>query len=1188
LVRPRSREAWMVLIATLIAFLILQILTTHSPVAPFNFDGGIPNDVQSWGEQPPTQHVTLELRAGGDVDLNAVPPLDDSMTNPDYKLLPYHWYMTAEYWINPSNSYGLPDSGVVAAIEASAKAWDSQTSFQVFSYKGTASLPAGVRDGYNVIAWGSWDSDVIAVTNIWYSGRRVFETDTVMNTFYVWSLEGEAGKMDVQNIMTHEFGHWCGLDDLYNDKDYWLTMYGYAHDGETYKRTLGLGDILGLKAFYNPDLTLEDLRIEPESPRVGDTVTLYATVRNLGEVASAENFATYCYMDGKLYSYFETSLMPRTSKMLSVAWNATSGSHTVRWVTDATNVVDESNEGNNEMNLTFSVFAPSLILRPGEGPVGANVTASGCCFQPNSSVALSFNLAGAVATANTDANGSFQVTFLVPASVSGSHNVSATDALGNSAVATFNVLPSITVSPRLGFPLGTNVTVYGSGFDGTTAVNITYDGKLVATTAQDATGSFRAIFTVPVSPSGLHIVWANDSSGNNASATFKVVRIIIDEASPSMARVDVGTSAIVYFHAAWEEVGNPLENGFMYINGTEYISNSTGWVAFETSSEVVARKTWTVTAVYANGVTEYVMDASDPTVIFDRVKVVDGGVLDGRVDVGSPGTIWFIAVYEYDYLPFDGSKGTLYVNGSPMAWSVANSRWERTCTYYAVTKRVFQVSSVSDAIYGLTAINDAVGAREIVWDKVVISISVVDDRINVGEKASFNVGGYYEYDGAPWSGTYVLNDTATKNTVGKYGYRISSITDNNYGLTVFVQSVPDVPVIFDKLSITLSTPDDRIDVVSAATINYEITRQYDGSMSGATVTFNDTLTKNTVGKYAYTVSSVSGDEYGITVFDCNTIAIIFDRVQITLTISDNRIDVGSTMTWSFTAVYAYDSADAKPYVFVHLNDSYTKSVVGRWAFTVKGINETQYGLSASTSNEVYVIWDKVTFTLSVADSRVSVGGAARISVTAVYAFDNSPFKGSYSLNDTLVKTSVSKCGYKVSGMLDELYGLTAFDSNEVWIIFDKVVIVEGGVTDEFAGVGKPVTTWFKAVYAYDGKTFDITGGAIYVNGGPAEWSEEHERWEYVHKEDGPGMETFRITAVSGKFDDPITFEDHVGSKTVRWVFLESLYEVPVVGHATRQLDELFPGYGSIALIGIAIAIMITAITARAAIRTRRK
>jgi hypothetical protein len=245
-------------------------------------------------------------------------------------------------------------------------------------------------------------------------------------------------------------------------------------------------------------------------------------------------------------------------------------------------------------------------------------------------------------------------------------------------------------------------------------------------------------------------------------------------------------------------------------------------------------------------------------------------------------------------------------------------------------------------------------------------------------------------------------------------------------------------------------------------------------------------------------------------------------------------------------------------------------------------------LTAFSTNEVCVIWDKVTFTLSAAKSRVSVGSVAQISATAVYAFDNSPFKGSYSLNDTLVKTSICKCGYKVSRIVDELYGLTAFDTNEVSIIFDKVVVVEGGVGEEFAEVGKPVIVWFKAVYAYDGKTFDNAEGTVYVDGELATWSEGNERWEYVHAEGGPGSRaTFKVTAVSDTFNNPITFEDDVGSKTVRRVLLEPLYKAPVVGSATRQLDELFPGYGSIALIGIAIAIL-TGLTVLTVLRITRK
>lgn len=101
-----------------------------------------------------------------------------------------------------------------------------------------------------MIDWGKYSAGAIAVTYIWYKGSHIIETDLRLNTHYKWSLSGEAGKMDVQNIVIHEFSHWCGLDDLYNDVDYWLTMYGYSNYGLTYARTLGWGDILGLQVVY--------------------------------------------------------------------------------------------------------------------------------------------------------------------------------------------------------------------------------------------------------------------------------------------------------------------------------------------------------------------------------------------------------------------------------------------------------------------------------------------------------------------------------------------------------------------------------------------------------------------------------------------------------------------------------------------------------------------------------------------------------------------------------------------------------------------------------------------------------------------------------------------------------------------------------------------------------------------------
>jgi hypothetical protein len=208
-----------------------------------------------WAASAQPEHIKLTviehlIHDEKNPQLDIAASTEDPMGSSNYKLLGYSRETTINYYINPSNKYGLSTTGVVETIATSSTTWDKETSFYVFLYKGITTKTAGKFDGYNVVSWGSYRSGVIAVTYIWYIGNDIVETDCRMNTRYKWSLTGEANKMDVQNIMTHEFGHFCGLADLYSSVDYWLTMYGYSNYGVTYQRTLGTGDINGLIAVY--------------------------------------------------------------------------------------------------------------------------------------------------------------------------------------------------------------------------------------------------------------------------------------------------------------------------------------------------------------------------------------------------------------------------------------------------------------------------------------------------------------------------------------------------------------------------------------------------------------------------------------------------------------------------------------------------------------------------------------------------------------------------------------------------------------------------------------------------------------------------------------------------------------------------------------------------------------------------
>jgi hypothetical protein len=55
----------------------------------------------------------------------------------------------------------------------------------------------------------------------------------------------------VENTVTHEFGHVAGLGHVHAPHDGCLTMFPFVDLGEIQKRTLGLGDKLGMQRLYS-------------------------------------------------------------------------------------------------------------------------------------------------------------------------------------------------------------------------------------------------------------------------------------------------------------------------------------------------------------------------------------------------------------------------------------------------------------------------------------------------------------------------------------------------------------------------------------------------------------------------------------------------------------------------------------------------------------------------------------------------------------------------------------------------------------------------------------------------------------------------------------------------------------------------------------------------------------------------
>jgi hypothetical protein len=174
--------------------------------------------------------------------------------------------LPVKYYVNPSGNK-LRASDAIAAVKASFETWDNAVDnpemdiyIELFYDNVQQTMLQGKKyDGRNVISWGKLGQRILAVCYTWYyRSGKIVEFGIVFNTLYSWGIDpdGEGGTTinayDIQNIGTHEAGHTLSLGDLYSGAAKELTMYGYGARGETKKRSLGYGDIQGVRFIYGP------------------------------------------------------------------------------------------------------------------------------------------------------------------------------------------------------------------------------------------------------------------------------------------------------------------------------------------------------------------------------------------------------------------------------------------------------------------------------------------------------------------------------------------------------------------------------------------------------------------------------------------------------------------------------------------------------------------------------------------------------------------------------------------------------------------------------------------------------------------------------------------------------------------------------------------------------------------------
>ncbi|UCH32646.1 MAG: hypothetical protein JSV05_04535 [Candidatus Bathyarchaeota archaeon] len=184
----------------------------------------------------------------------------------------------------------------------------------------------------------------------------------------------------------------------------------------------------------------------------------------------------------------------------------------------------EVNDGSNTVSARFEVI-PKITLNPTSGSTATIVMVTGTGFAPSVSMSIEINAINVTMYPSfpTTPDGSFTQFFLVPEIPDGTHVVTATDEIGNSALAPFalpspsmSLTPNVTSGPCMvtangvGFPPSTPIALYIEGNSAIDFIDLMTDSQEIYT---DEFGSYEFSFIAPLAKPGLYHVIAHSITG---------------------------------------------------------------------------------------------------------------------------------------------------------------------------------------------------------------------------------------------------------------------------------------------------------------------------------------------------------------------------------------------------------------------------------------------------------------------------------------------------------------------------------------------------------------------------------------------------------------------------------------------------------------------------------------------------
>ena len=681
--------------------------------------------------------------------------------------------------------------------------------------------------------------------------------------------------------------------------------------------------------------------------------------------------------------------------------------------------------------------------------------------------------------------------------------------------------------------------------------------------------------------------------------------------APSLSdnRGDINTNdlvfsgTVVYYGSTLNPLANETDIWVLHDVSGAWSGNVTGLGSFSigsiSSSASVRLNTYTVKVVIegagSGGSDLYYTTSVTDAFITDRIEFYLSGVVDGRINVNSTGTVWWTARYDYDNTEISSGLSCLMNGSKTLLWDSINSRWYYSEVAQSVSRIGYSILSASESTYGLTGWTKSAADVSIIWDLVVIrSYSVADSRVNVSDTVNIDVLVQYEFDDsyvtdgtvlinsivASYQGSGIWRISRSSSSVQSIAYDSVSCSGNTHGITLVNQNGQSQTVVWDRVFVSgYSVSDNHANVDDDVTVDVTLVFEYDSApVNTGTVSINGfpathlgggvwriTQTRSTPQAVTFDAVTCSGNTYDITTVNQNSESaqVIFDEIiVVSYTVLDNRVDVGTSVNIDVLLNYGYDGSPVTDATVTINLAAATHQGSGVWriiesrssvqevTYDTVAVTEVTYGLTMVDQNSQFaeVVWDRIrVVSYSASDTRVNLNDIVYINVTLEYEFDSEPVDDGVVIVQTILASHIEDGIWQITTS-ESAVGLVTFsnvecsgnslgistvnlNSQQQSIIWDQIVVRSYLTADARVNIDELVNIDVTLEYEYDDSP--VTDASVTINGASA----THQGlgvWRITDSKSTVQSATYDVVAVTGDINGIDDVNQNDESLTVIW------------------------------------------------------